>query len=1224
MARILGLDLGANSLGWALIDDYGLNDENSEVGLEVLDNNRLIIDGGVRIFPAGYENLGEGEKEKTRNVDRRIARGMRRRYFRRMQRRKKLMSWLKKFGFLPQDVSPSFFTRYNPYQLRKKGLEGPLSPEEFAVALYHLNQRRGFKSNRKAGNLSEKSVLNKGGNGMIGMEDTLKNYDPEKTTFGAYLASLNTKEERQRARYSLRTWYEAEFDKLWEAQMYFHPKGENSPFSVLHDDERVFKITEHAQTPKRKPKMGFGAVKKAEKAKAIYREVKGHKNYVRNEVIFFQRRLKSQKDKVGMCIFEPKSRRCPASHPIAQRFRMLQQVNNLTITCDQPVEGSQLQLFDSGKKVKPKTRKDSPLTDTERQLLVDYLSTHESISMKDLPKVLEIPKEYRDSFKANLSHQAKIKGCATNAAIIQALGRGKRTEEAVNYFNSLPFRDQEQLWRLLYDNDDPDALAQKVQRKYFELNGKNWQFDFDDEQARHFSEIGLEEKYVSLSLKAMNNLLPYMEQGIKYHDACKRFTEDMQAAGKNIKYHHSDVESRKLVLKDKLPLPPDLLNPLVNTALYELRRVVNSIIEKHGRPDIIRIELARDLKKNKDQRKREHDAIRKNEERNAEARERLAKELGKHPLQIKKSDIVKYNLWLECGGSYDSKNGHGTAVCPFTGKPIGISDLFNGKVDIEHIIPFSRSLDDSISNKTLCFKDFNAHVKGNKTPYELFSPGPVKSNDGNIILYEDVLERVKNFPNKKRKKFTQESLIDEEGETFLSRQLNDTRYMSRAASQYLMNICEKVEPITGGITALLRESWGLTSKLDENGEHIKDPNDRAIPFIDNPFLDFDLHESELNKGGKSRLDHRHHFIDAVVLALTERNAIQKISTEIAADENVGVDLKDIKRKLGKRLKGFLKRIPWQRLVPEVKEMMSCIVISFKKDPITKVQGKFHKETIYGLLRDKDGQPLLENGKKVYVFREKLEAMKDSNSVEYIVDEEVRSAVREYLRENGVDVDKSKYSFKVGLLKGLRHPKTGDVMRSARVKVYSETLFSIRSEHPEFKNYNHCYVQNDGNHHAVVYETYDKKGKRKQIGEVVTLLETYRRVREHQRLVKGKITEDVVVKRDNPVGKFLYTLQINDLILVCENEEELEKYRHFDFSDKRKYREIWKKVYRIQKMSQEGRINVRHVSISKLKVKNESGTDVNPGYLEIFTQKYPYAIKLKINPAGYLSSYFNLA
>ena len=1214
MARILGLDLGANSLGWALIDDYGLNDEKSEVGPEILDDHHLIVDGGVRIFPAGYENLGEGEKEQTRNTERRTARGMRRRYFRRMQRRKKLESWLRKFGFLPQDAKKEFFTKYNPYALRKKGLEGPLSPEEFAVALYHLNQRRGFKSNRKAGNLSEKSTLYKGGNGMTGMDDTLKNYDPEKTTFGAYLAGLETQKERQRARYSMRAWYEAEFDKLWEAQKYFHPKAENSPFKALYDDARIFKIVEHAQTPKRPPRMGFGAIAKAPKPKVLYREVVGHKNYVRNEVIFFQRPLKSQKDKVGFCKLEPKSRRCPASHPMAQRFRMLQQINNLRITSNQPAEKPS--LFETKGKSKPKTRKDSPLTERERQLLVDYLSTNESVTVKDLPKVLGIPREFWESFKVNLSHQAKIKGVVTYAEIIKAIGRGKRTEEAVGYFNALPARDKEQLWRLLYDNDDPDELAKKVQRKHYEAKNKSWSFDFDDEQAKHFSEIGLEDKYVSLSLKAMNNLLPYMERGDMYHDACKKFSEDMQAAGKNIKYHHSDLESRKLTQKERLPVPPDLRNPLVNTALYELRRVVNAVIAKHGRPDVIRIELARELKKNKDERKKEYDAIKKNHERNEEARERLAKELGKHPLQIKKSDIVKYNLWLECGGKNDI-NGVCDAVCPFTGKLISISDLFNGKVDVEHIIPFSRCLDDSISNKTLCFRDFNAHVKGNKTPFELFSPGSV-SYEGREISYEDVLKRVENLPLRKKRKFSQESLVDEKGETFLSRQLNDTRYMSREAVQYLRNICDKVEPITGGITALLRETWGLTSKLGEDGEHLKDEKDRAIPFIENPFLDFDLHESELNKGGKSRLDHRHHFVDAVVLALTERNAIQKISTEVAADENIGLELKDVKRKLGKRLKGFLKRIPWQKLVPEVKEMLACIVVSFKKDRIEKVQGKFHKETIYGRLRDKNGNPLQEEGKYVYVSREKLEVMKDSNSVEYIVDAEVRHAVREFLREKGVDVDKPKYSFKAGLLKGLRHPKTGDVMRSARVKTYSDTLFSIRSEHPDFKNYHLCFVQNDGNHHAAVYESFDKKGNRIQKGEVVTLLEAYRRVRESRALGNERITENDVVRRNPALGKFLYTLQINDLILVCENEEEREKYLSFDFSDKRKYREIWKNVFRIQNMRQEGRLFARHFSISKLKVKSASGAVIEPGFIEQFTKKVPFGIKIIVDPAGYIT------
>jgi hypothetical protein len=159
---------------------------------------------------------------------------------------------------------------------------------------------------------------------------------------------------------------------------------------------------------------------------------------------------------------------------------------------------------------------------------------------------------------------------------------------------------------------------------------------------------------------------------------------------------------------------------------------------------------------------------------------------------------------------------------------------------------------------------------------------------------------------------------------------------------------------------------------------------------------------------------------------------------------------------------------------------------------------------------------------------------------------------------------------------------------------------------------------------VIYETYDKKGNRIQTGEVVTLLEAYRRIREFRKL-HGKnirsIPLEAVVKPDPSKGNFLYTLQMNDLFLVCEDVAEREKYLQFAkegfFENKRNYRQIWEKVYRIQKMSQSGQYGVRHVSISKLIVKDKDGIKREPGFITP-AHSTLIGIKLNILPTGYIS------
>ncbi|MDW8332831.1 MAG: hypothetical protein RMM53_01310, partial [Bacteroidia bacterium] len=478
MKLTLGIDLGANSVGWAL-----LNEEEGEIASLEFDATNYtgkIVDGGVRVFTEGVNKMGQGENELSRNAERRQARMMRRQYFRRRKRKKKLLNWLKKHGFLPKDVGPMFFTVYDPYKIRKEGLERPLTPGEFAVALYHLNRRRGYKSGLKAGNKSEEKPILEGDpeKGIAGIKDL--NYDSVSDTFrigdkvyptlGACLWGLkNQKDKRIRSRFTRREWYLSEFEKLWEAQKNFNPISPGNPFNILHDETTEYRRVYHIKNGKQ----------------TLFKTIIGAKAYVRDEIIFFQRPLKSQKGKVGYCLLEKKSRRCPASHPVAQRFAMLQQINNLKVAYKS--------------KDKSILRSKGFLYDEEKRRLVQYLSQHEEITVDEIfEKILglDLDENIVEKYEINLATQGKIKGERTLVKICRAIG-----EES---FSRLTDDQKEHLWRLIYDSDDSEWLARKVMAKY----------GFTQEQATKFSKIELEKSYAMHSLKAMKNLLPYLEAGM--------------------------------------------------------------------------------------------------------------------------------------------------------------------------------------------------------------------------------------------------------------------------------------------------------------------------------------------------------------------------------------------------------------------------------------------------------------------------------------------------------------------------------------------------------------------------------------------------------------------------------------------------------------------------------------------------------------------------------------
>ena len=443
--------------------------------------------------------------------------------------------------------------------------------------------------------------------------------------------------------------------------------------------------------------------------------------------------------------------------------------------------------------------------------------------------------------------------------------------------------------------------------------------DVTAEQRDRAAKVSFETEYGNYSTRALKKINPHIAPGVSV-------TEAVEKAG----YISSKPGmSRK---QDRLPAPENLRNPIVMRALNELRHVVNTALDACGRPDMIRIELARELKNPKKKRREERIKLLKRQREYEEIRERLKDELDF--LRPTTEDVHKYLLWEECG-----------EICPYTGKTISLEMLYSGEFEIEHIIPYSRSLDNSLFNKTLCHVNENKR-KGNKTPYEAYT--------GDQQQYNEILMRVrKSAMNRGKQKLF---MVTELKDDFIAQQLNDTRYISRKAMEHLAPVAEKVQAVKGGSTALLRYYWGLNSIVGDG----------------------DI---------KSRDDHRHHAVDAVVVALTDQKKLHTLS---------------VYHKYRREPKKEQYPPPWDNFRSDVDAVIRNIFVShrFKR----KTTGKLHEETLYGLAAAPDGD-------KKPVVRKPLVDM-TPNQLSGIVDAVVKQQVFDRLESLGVAPDKKFTKFTV--------------------------------------------------------------------------------------------------------------------------------------------------------------------------------------------------------------------
>ncbi len=799
------------------------------------------------------------------------------------------------------------------------------------------------------------------------------------------------------------------------------------------------------------------------------------------DAIFFQRPLKIQKHLVGYCDFEKDRKRAAKAALIAQEFRLWSNINNLKLLL-----GDGTERF---------------LTDKERRTLYEALKDKKQLSWEKVRDLIGI----FESDKINLEKVRKsgMLGNQTVSLIKPALG--------AKQWKDLSDRDKEQLINdLVYINEDR-ALRNRLIRK--------WKFEQEtiDKLVKKSGE--LPKGYMHLSQKAMRHIVKFLEFGDTGLERGYNYAEACEKAG----YEHTKPQEEKSL--EQLPFPgvaakkrgehtsslidtDGLRNPMVERALFQVRKVVNAIIRQYGKPDVIRIEMARDLKLNAKQRDDYQRQQRKNEEANQEAEQFLKEEVGiPNPTR---TDKLKYRLWQEC-----------EHVCPFSGNAISVHELFTQPVyEIEHIIPYSRCLDDSFMNKTLCHRDHNKQ-KGNQTPWEAFH--------GNESEYADMLQRAKNLPYPKFKRFSANAIKDMD--EFVSQQLNETRYIARKTADYLKQLGIKVEPVKGGTTALLRRAWGLNNILDVSGE-------------------------------KTRLDHRHHAIDALVVAYTSLSAVQKINTYTSSNSHGELRIKDYPP-------------PFSDIRQQAENTIQNIIVSHKSQ--RKIKGALHKEFLYSLTPEID-----KKGISVVAIRKSLSDMKESD-LEHIRDPKIRELAKEHLKNSKNYNDAFKNDDNPFQMK----TKKGEFRKIKKVRlVYNRSVTSIGKIFPNSDDKRRN-VWTMGNHHMELVEYLDKKDNKKWKGYVVSTLEATLR-----NASNGK--EPVIRTAFENDERFLTALHPNDMVkLIHKGEEKVCRVQKMDMNENIIFREHtdanikdWKKQINFSANSLK-ETNLRLLEINSLgKIKKE--------------------------------------
>lgn len=619
-------------------------------------------------------------------------------------------------------------------------------------------------------------------------------------------------------------------------------------------------------------------------------------------IAFYQRPLQSSEHLVGFCTLEPEEKRAPKFSYTAELFVLWSKLNNT--------------------RIKSMGGNERALSQEEKNGLADLAHKNKGgVTYKQARKELGLS----DSERFNISYRKineednsweKIRENAEKFVFLKlpgyhALKDALDTGSIADWQNWLNNRCEalDDIARILSFYEDKKQVD-----KMLSVHG------LSETEKKNLCKITGFSKSVDLSLKAIRKILSFMQQGMIYDKACKE-------AG----YDPGKRENKGLGL-----VPPfeDIRNPVVNRALGQTRKVINACIRKYGMPETIIVELARDVGKPFSDRKKIEREQKQNLAYREDAKKHASEILGTIEDNVSREDILKYRLWKEQEG-----------FCPYSGVYM-TPDMLRDSVatQIDHIIPYSRSWNNSYMNKVLCLTSEN-QSKGNDTPREYFQ------RTGKSL---DALEAfARQLPPRKAENLLIEKFDDEKASQWKDRALNDTRYMARLLKNHLEQNLDlgkgnRVQTRNGMLTSNLRHAWGL--------------------------------------GKKNRDNDRHHAQDAIVLACSTQGMVQALSNWNKYEA----------RKKHPSERPFPPK-PWETFRDDAIAAVGSIFVS--RMPVRKITGPAHEETIRSI-RKSDGK-IIQRVKLKDLSLPKLEDMVDKKR-----NAKLYNVLKERLEAHGGKADKA--------------------------------------------------------------------------------------------------------------------------------------------------------------------------------------------------------------------------
>ena len=1154
--HVLGLDLGVGSIGWCLI------------ALDAQGDPAEILGMGSRVVPlnnatdAADFSIG---KAFTANQERTARRTMRRGFARYQLRRYRLRRELEKVGMLP-DAALIQLPLLELWELRERAATAGecLTLPELGRVLCHINQKRGYRHVKSdaAAIVGDEGEKKKDSNSayLAGIRANDEKLQDEHKTVGQYFAEQLRQSQNESPTGGIsyrikdqifsRQRYIDEYDQIMAAQRVHYPEILTDEFIRMLRDEVIF-----MQRPLKSCKhlVSLCEFEKQERVMRIQQDDgKGGRQLV-------ERRVK----------FGPKV--APKSSPLFQLCRIYEAVNNIRLT--RP-DGSPRDI-----------------TPEERAKIVAHLQSSASLSFAALKKLLKEKAIIADQ----LTSKSGLKGNSTRVALAAALQpypqyhhlldmelethmmtvqltdeeTGEVTEREVavvtdSYVRQPLYR----LWHILYSIEERDAMR----RALITQLGMTEE-DLDGgllDQLYHLDFV--KPGYGNKSAKFICKLLPQLQQGLGYSEACA-------AVG----YRHSNSptseEITERTLLDKIPLLQrnELRQPLVEKILNQMINLVNALKAEYG-VDEVRVELARELKMSREERERMAEGNRRREKENKAIAEKIH-ECGLFPT---KSRIRKYMLWEEAGEQ-----------CLYCGQILTLSQCLNGDdMEVEHIIPKSVLYDDSYGNKTCACRRCNKE-KGNRTALEYIR---VKGWEA------EYMERINSLLDKKAISYSKHQrlrwLKEDIPSDFLERQLRLTQYISRQAMAILQQGIRRVSASEGGVTARLRSLWGYDDILHTLNLDRYD----SMGETERVSREGETTEKLRIKDWSKRKDHRHHAIDALVVASTRQGYIQRLNRVSSESEREAMSGEIEMRKATKTDKlSLLERWLTQRphlSVRAVSDKVAEILISYRpgKRVVTRgrniylrhgkkcvqsgllvPRGPLSKETVYG--------QITVNGEPQIVCKYDLHSLK-AKDVDYVVDLALRKRLKELLAQHG---GKEKEAFagdvymdEAGTQGPIRSVRCFTGLDRGKMKAvkYDEQGDAVG------------FVSTQNNHHLAIYRT--PKGK--LVESIVTFWDAVDRARygiplviTHPRevieqvLLRGDVPESVLSLLPPSDWVFVDSLQQDEMVIIGLSDEELQ--RALETQD---YRKLSEHLYRVQKMSSSYYVFRYHLETSVADDKNTMG------------------------------------